>query len=283
MQSLVQLPAPALRGVITHYAGFRGRVGGNGITQTALPSRHAHLIISLANPIEVVAMPDPRQRPGRFHMLVNGLQDGPAYVSGTAEIDMLHVFLKPPGVHALLGVPCAALGNCVVELSDLWGAAAAVLHERLLAARSWPQRFAVLNATLQQRFQPAGPRDELLWAWRQLAQARGMLPIAQVARDIGWSRRHFSEEFVAAFGLAPKAVARILRFEHGCRVLMDEGRSLADVAARCGFHDQAHMTHEWTRLAGTTPAAWIAQQLPFLQDYEVSAGDDERTSTHSRR
>jgi hypothetical protein len=45
----------------------------------ALPSRHAHLIISLDSPIEVLQMPSPAQRASRLRALVSGLQDAPAY------------------------------------------------------------------------------------------------------------------------------------------------------------------------------------------------------------
>jgi len=37
------------------------------------------------------------------------------------------------------------------------------------------------------------------------------------------------------------------------------------------------MSREWRALAGSTPKAWIARELPFLQDYEVARGDDGAT------
>jgi AraC-like DNA-binding protein len=49
--------------------------------------------------------------------------------------------------------------------------------------------------------------------------------------------------------------------------------SLADVATVCGYFDQAHLTREWHTFAGCSPKAWIARDLPFLQDYEI--GDCE--------
>ena len=58
----------------------------------------------------------------------------------------------------------------------------------------------------------------------------------------------------AEYGLGPKAMARVLRFETGT---LDAGRSpaaaLADVAAACGYADQAHLTREWHALAGCQP------------------------------
>jgi AraC family transcriptional regulator len=38
--------------------------------------------------------------------------------------------------------------------------------------------------------------------------------------------------------------------------LRDERLSLADVATECGFADQSHFTHHFTRLVGVTPRDW---------------------------
>ncbi|HLF10100.1 MAG TPA: hypothetical protein VJA26_02710, partial [Gammaproteobacteria bacterium] len=69
-------------------------------------------------------------------------------------------------------------------------------------------------------------------------------------------------------------------------IMDDERPSLAEVAFMCGYQDQAHMTREWNALAGSTPRAWIASELPFLQDYEVAGHDDDdvdRFRFHSRQ
>jgi AraC-like DNA-binding protein len=87
-----------------------------------------------------------------------------------------------------------------------------------------------------------------------------------------------TERFNAELGVTPKTAARILRFEKACRTVMDDRPTLADTALICGYQDQAHMTREWRALAGCTPKAWIARELPFLQDYEVARGDDGVTT-----
>jgi AraC-like DNA-binding protein len=284
MESFVQLPALPLRSCIAHYAGGRASGLPVGGVQAGLPSRHAHLIISLAGPIDVVGMPDPHQSPGKFQVLVSGLQGAPAFVSSSSHIDLLHLFIKPLGMHALLGLPCAELFNRVVALSDLWGdAAVASLLERLHSASTSQARCAVLDGEFLRRLGPGVTRSEISWVWQQLMQTRGNIQIQRMAATVGWSRRHLSEQFSNVLGISPKAAARILRFEHACRVLMDTRSSLAEVAARCGFQDQAHMTHEWKALAGSTPRIWLANELPFLQDYELASGDDEHLPSQSRR
>ena len=146
--------------------------------------------------------------------------------------------------------------------------------ERLADAPTWQARFDVLDDVFVRTLVPIERSPAVLWAWRQLAAGHGRRSVEGLARDIGWSRRHFSERFRAELGLAPKTAARIFRFERACRLIKERRPRLADVAAACGYHDKAHMTREWNALAGCSPRSWIATELPFLQDYELSGSDD---------
>jgi len=121
---------------------------------------------------------------------------------------------------------------------------------------------------------PSDAPRELLWAWGRLMAVHGAIPIHGLARELGWSRRHLAERFQTELGVAPKTAARIFRFERACRMIRDERPGLAEAAAACGYHDQAHMTREWNALAGSTPAAWIVRELPIVQDYELAGRHD---------
>jgi AraC-like DNA-binding protein len=273
MQSAVALPAPGLRSCISHYAGFRAE-GLRPDTHAGLPSRHVHLIISFVEPIELLRAPDTRQRPGRFRALVGGLHDAPALVQQTDRVHLVHVFFTPLGVRAILGVPNSELASRVIELSDIWGARGTRLVERLGNSTSWPARFTLLDETFARVLRPHAWSTPAVWAWRQLARHSGRIPVSSLARDVGWSRPHFTDRFRVEFGLSPKTASRIFRFEQACRALRAQPQRLADVAQLCGYYDQAHMTREWQALAGSSPRQWIARELPFLQDYELPLGED---------
>lgn len=276
----VGLPAPALRPFITRYAGGRHSGLEPGV-HIGLPSTDAHLIISLGRPIEVLRMPNSRQRPTAFAALVTGMQDAPALVRQGTEVHLMHIFLRPAGIRALLGVPNTELSSLVVHLSDLWGNCARDLVEALLEAGSWSRRFAILDRAFLAKLQPSSTRSEIAWAWQELRRTHGAVPIRRLAEEIGWSRRHFAEQFQDAIGLAPKSAARVFRFERACRLIMNGRPGLAEVAASSGYFDQAHMTREWQSLAGCTPRTWIAHELPFLQDYELNGCENERDETDS--
>ncbi|MEV6626692.1 helix-turn-helix transcriptional regulator, partial [Amycolatopsis sp. NPDC051114] len=120
------------------------------------------------------------------------------------------------------------------------------------------------------------PPPELGEAWRRMRGADGRVRVTDLAGEVGWSRRHLGERFRAELGLAPKQAARVLRFERAGRLLRQGHADLAALAVECGYYDQAHLTNEWRALAGCTPGTWIAEELPFLQDDQVAAGQDSR-------
>ncbi len=276
----VSLPAPGLRPFITQYAGFRVSGLPPGV-HFGLPSSDVDLIISLGRPIDVVQMPNSTQRPSTFTVLVSGLQDAPAIVRQGGDAFGLHVFIKPLGVRAILGLASAEISSLVLNLSDIWGNRAADLIEMLLWADTWQQRFAMLDRAFVSKLNPTSPQPEISWAWGRLAKTHGSVPVQRLADEVGYSRRHFGERFRDAIGVAPKLAARVFRFERACRLIGDKRPSLAHVAIACGYYDQAHLTREWHALAGCSPRAWIARELPFLQDYELGGRNNESDDLES--
>ena len=228
-----------------------------------------------SGPIEVVKMPNLTQQPSALTALVSGLQDGPAIVRQAGNAFGLHVFIKPLGVRAILGVASTEVASLVLNLSDIWGSRAEYLVELLLGADTWDQRFAILNQAFAAKLNPTSPQPEISWSWERLAKSHGSVPVQQLADETGYSRRHFSERFRDAIGIPPKLAARVFRFERACRLIADNRLSMAHVAITCGFYDQAHLTREWHALAGCSPKAWMTRELPFLQDYELGGSDNE--------
>lgn len=282
VDTAVDYPARALRPFINQYAGFR--VSGQPPSlHFGLPSSNVNLIISLGGPIDLVQMPNSVQRPSPLAALVSGLHDVPAIVRQGGDTFGLHVFIRPLGVRAILGVGGAEISSRVVNLADIWGNRAEDLIGMLRASDTWQKRFQILDRTFASTLVSTGWQSEIAWAWNRLAKTHGALPIQQLADEIGYSRRHFSGRFRDATGLAPKSISRVFRFERACRFLMARNIGLAEVAAACGYYDQAHLTREWYSLAGCSPKAWIARDLPFIQDYEIGGHDNDpcgRESVH---
>ncbi|MEI9924238.1 MAG: AraC family transcriptional regulator [Bradyrhizobium sp.] len=88
------------------------------------------------------------------------------------------------------------------------------------------------------------------------ANSGGQLLLADVARECGLSRQYFTKAFKASTGLAPHRWLQQHRIEQAKQLLRDTPLPIADIAIRCGFADQSHLTRVFTALVGLSPAAW---------------------------
>jgi AraC-like DNA-binding protein len=259
-------PAPPLAPYVRRYTGYRYR-GLPAGRHLGLPSLDLTLVLGLDGPTTLLALPDPAQPAGEFVALAGGLHTRPAVIGFEGAMEGMQLSLTPAGARALLGVPAAELAETVTSLDALLGRRADELLERLHACRDWPGRFAVLDRMMMRWLAERPPVPAPVErAWQLLASGRPR--VAAVARHVGYSRRQLDVRCAREYGLAPKQLARLGRFERSHRLLKrDPAQGLAAVAAACGYYDQAHMAREWNALAGCPPSRWLRdEQIPFVQD-----------------
>lgn len=260
-------PSAALSPYVDRYVGYRQDRLTSGRHQ-GLPSPSMTLVISLADPIRVLSMPDPTAAPQAFHALISGLHAGPVTIAADRFQFGIHVELTPWAAGALLGHPAAVLAGAVYDVQDVLGARGSELIARVREAPDWDSRFAALDRVLGAHSdRDWTPNPEVRQAWTALLRTGGRIRVQQLAHHVGWSRRHLGERFRRELGLTPKAAGRVIRFQRSHLALTRPARArLAEIAAECGYADQAHLTREWQDLAGQTPSAWMAAELPLVQD-----------------
>ncbi|SNY69717.1 AraC-type DNA-binding domain-containing proteins [Stenotrophomonas sp. CC120223-11] len=71
------------------------------------------------------------------------------------------------------------------------------------------------------------------------------------------SLRGLQSRFLAAVGMTPKEYARVCRLQALLHTLDGEATSIASAAARHGYSDQAHATHDLVRWTGVTPTRLV--------------------------
>ncbi|MGH9057706.1 MAG: helix-turn-helix domain-containing protein [Acidimicrobiales bacterium] len=270
-EAVTATPAPPLRAVIKSYRGYRS-FGGPPVHR-GLPSGALTFIISLDDPVDIAAMPSGLQVPGKFQAFIGGMHDTPAYIRQHGFQHGLSLEMTPLGSRTLLGLPAGELANAVVSLDELVGPSARDLVDRLATARGWRERFVALDEALVRWLKtPSRSVPEVQRAWEMLVSTAGSVEVSTLADEVGYGRRHLGDLFRRELGLAPKAAARVLRFERSRRLIAcPEKPNLAQVAAAAGYYDQAHMTREWTEIAGCPPSVWMAEELPFVQDEPIDS------------
>jgi AraC-like DNA-binding protein len=243
-------PSPAVRELLTRdYLAFAQPSAGSW-RWLATPTRTMTVIVNTGAAFG-----------GYPSAFVTGLTDTHTVVDQSGAIECVDLKLNPLGAYTLLAMPMDELANQAVDLGDVLGPDAGRLTERLANTAGWADRFAVLDEFLRARAE-AGPRPspEVGWAWRRLSDTRGAVPVGSLAQEVGWSRRHLVTRFRQQVGLAPKTVARIIRFEGLLRrIARAGGAEWSRLAAECGYYDQAHMNRDFREFAGTTPTEYLAR------------------------
>ena len=266
------IPAEPLRPYVAAYTGYRQR-GLPPARHRGLPSPYLTLIFTLDEPLTIVAHPDPGQPPGEYDALLGGLHSVPALITHAGAQSGIQVALRPLGARALLGLPAGELAALDLPAEAVLGGVCAELRDRVRSAAGWPERFAVLDEILLRRAADAdvGPKTpEVSWAWHELLREGGATRVSELAAGTGWSERHLTSRFRAEIGLAPKAAARVVRFDRARKLLVRKLTAggdylLADLAADCGYFDQAHLAREFRALAGCPPSQWLAEEFRNVQ------------------
>jgi len=278
-ESVRRGPAPQLRPFVEWYAGFR-QAGVAPARHRGLPSPALTFILTLDDPLIVAAHSDPRQPPEQYTTLLGGLHTAHALITHEGRQSGIQLALTPLGARALLGMPAGQLANVDVDASEVLGRFAGELRERIGEQETWAGRFSVLDALLGERVRVADrvadrvacARPEVRYAWRRLRAVSGAVRVSALAAETGWSERYLNTRFRAETGLSPKAAARVFRFTAArgriAEAAVSSGRaglSLADLAAECGYYDQAHLAREFRALAGCPPTQWLAEEFLNIQ------------------
>lgn len=268
----VALSRPAIaRSAIQQMDGYRSWMPG---VHRGLPSPSLTLVFPLSGPLPIEVPFGTRPRPAQFSIPVGGLHTAPVYLPppGTDRPGHLpgpqrgiQLAVHPLAARALFGLPAGALAGTVVELGDVVRDDAWSLRDQLDNAVDSAAAAAAVNGWVQRRLLAAKAArvPELHEAWRLIVGSGGRIRVADVASEIGWSRRHLTGRLRAEVGVGAKDLARMARFQRA-RSMLGAGRAPAEVAAACGYADQSHLSTEWRGFAGCTPGQWIAEELPYL-------------------
>ena len=177
--------------------------------------------------------------------------------AGTAVVVSLHRrILEQPGAPRL-GEASTAFADSELGFPGLR------MHEELLAPDS--ASGLTLEALALEMIGAAARRPEVLdrrapsWLSEvgELIRARAHEPakVADLAAAVGVHPVHLARSFRRHLGVSPGDVLRRARVGRAVELIRSSEQRIADVAADCGFCDQADLTKAFRREIGTTPAA----------------------------
>ncbi|RSK45312.1 helix-turn-helix domain-containing protein [Hymenobacter rigui] len=237
----------AIQGFWYNSIDFAGLPAGFEI----VPDGSAEIIFHFGRPCRVATAGGVQPLPSPFLM---GLLNQPVLLHGEGRLDIIGVKCFPWTVFELLGLP-AGPGGVRTFRHPI-----ARLHPALAELIRAGQVEAAL-ALVQQYFLDArlgkATDNTLTKAGEAMREAGGTLPVSEVAAAAHATVRTLERKFKQAAGHTVKDVSGLLRFEQVRNHLwLQPEANLAALAHELGYTDQSHLSREFKRYSGTTPAAF---------------------------
>lgn len=232
-----------------------------------LPSGQSQLLINLGPTQYRIDPGPPEQRVPFRDVWYSGLQQTPIDTEAPHGQALLGIAFHAHGAFPWLGRELAQVEERIVPLADLVGSGVLGLRERLLNRTTVEERFRLVQAWIIDRMsEKTVVHPAVTWAVGKMVATGGRYPVASLAIETGYSRKHLADLFHRQVGLSPKALARVLRFR-GALALLQGRRDVpwAELADQCGFYDQSHLTNEFRDFAGVTPGEFVRLQQPDSQ------------------
>ena len=197
--------------------------------------------------------------------ILTGITTRAQIIDTDEQADVAGVAFRPGGTVPFVAIPANELSDRDVPLEAVWSPpAAGRLREQLLAAPSSAARLDVLEAALCGAWRDRDRHPAVTLALAAFRRRPSVARVADVTAAIALSPKRFIERFKAEVGVTPKRYCRVLRFQQAvAEAHRAHGPSWTDVAAACGYFDQAHFIHEFQEFSGLTPRAYDAGKTAF--------------------
>ena len=216
-----------------------------------MPDGYAEIIFHFGNDCSISYNGSLQPLPSPFLM---GLLNQPVLLQAKNHLEVIGIRCFPWTVFDLLGLPSGKDGMRIFEhpIARLQPA----LNESILAGRIEEAMAQVQQYFLHARSQIA--IDSMLFkAGVAIRAANGAIPVSQVAAAAHATVRTLERKFKQSSGYTVKDVSALMRFEQVRNQLwLNPNSNLAGLAHELGYTDQSHLSREFKRYSGTTPAAF---------------------------
>ena len=233
-----------------------------GAREHVLPTGGMHLVFRLSGPpLKLFGGADDMRGQTCGYAIVGGARAASYMRDVSVATRSVGAQLQPGAARALLGAPEDALASQHTPLDALWGARQTdAALEQVHAAGGLDRQLTVFEALLAHRVIDAlgaglrGLHPAIAATLGPLAHENPS--IAGLVTRSGYSHRRFIALFRGAIGLSPKEYARVMRFDRALTLAADPAQGWAEIALTAGYSDQAHLSREFSALAGMSPQAW---------------------------
>ena len=187
---------------------------------------------------------------------LTGLIDSPVMLDPQedAQTGTIIVEFNPIGAYRLFHLSYREVKNQIVELSNLIGHRAEELRWQLTGAITLGLKLQLLQNFLIQQLEKTAADPIYDYCINRIADANGLITVAQLEKETGYSSRWLHTKFSEHLGTGPKNLAEIVRFKQFYQVYSTGvgPQRLKDHIYQY-YHDQSHFIRAFKRFTGFTP------------------------------
>ncbi len=235
-----------------------------------LPSGCVEVILSLSRDFLMDCgedQPDRRDAPA----LVVGARSVYEIVDTADMASLIGIHFHPGGFAPFVRNRADDFSNRSLPLEELWGNSVRSLRDALREIEGAPEKLRFLERHLLNILKSPQPQHPAVeFALKEFGRDSRVATIEDVARNLGWSARRFSQVFREQVGFSPKAWCRIRRFQRVVKRLHSgEDIRWAELALDCGYYDQSHFANEFRAFSGIDATTYSALRTRFTNHIRV--------------
>jgi AraC-like DNA-binding protein len=230
-----------------------------------LPDGYAEIIFHFGGPCSTLLNGNLQPLPSPFMM---GLLNKPVTFYSTNRLEIIGIRCFPWTVFDLLNLPAGKDGVRIFEhpIAQLQPTL-----NNLILTGNIDEAIAQVKAYFQNARAHIAVNSMLYKAGIAMQKANGSIPVSQVAAAAHATVRTLERNFKQSSGHTVKDVSALMRFEQVRNQLWNyPNTNIAGLAHELGYTDQSHLSREFKRYTGTTPAAFARKTKKAQQ----AAGSD---------
>jgi AraC-like DNA-binding protein len=244
-------PPEALRDAIKCFWYNKRDFGELPSSFEVVPDGYAEIIFHFGDDLSI-------SRDGSLHVLPSpfmmGLLNQPAMFYTQNRFEIIGIRCFPWTVFDLLGLPP---GNDGVRIFEHPVAQLQSILEGLVYAGQISEALARVEQYFLVARSQIAIGSMLFKAGVAMREAKGTMPVSRIAEAANATVRTLERNFKQSSGHTVKDVSGLMRFEQVRNQLWhNPGSSLAGLAHEFGYTDQSHLSRDFKRYSGTTPAAF---------------------------
>ncbi|MEO8885245.1 MAG: AraC family transcriptional regulator [Mucilaginibacter sp.] len=162
--------------------------------------------------------------------------------------------LNPQGAYRFFHLLYAEVKNQIMQLEDLIGNAAAELQLRLGETTSVDLKVQLLQNFLIKQLEKTAPDPIYDYCINRILSTDGILTVAQLEKETGYSARWLHRKFSEHLGTGAKNLSEIIRFKQ-IYYAYSAGVNFQNLKNHIyhNYHDQSHFLRAFKRFTGHTP------------------------------